>query len=83
MVTLGEGMTPLLDLPRHGARLGVPRLRMKDEGLVPTGAFKARGAAVGRVPGRGAGRHGDRDADQRQRRCGLGRLRRPRRTARR
>jgi threonine synthase len=47
VVTLGEGMTPLLPLPRHGARLGVPRLRIKDEGLVPTGAFKARGAAVG------------------------------------
>jgi threonine synthase len=47
VVTLGEGMTPLVDLPRHGARLGVPALRMKDEGLVPTGAFKARGAAVG------------------------------------
>ena len=46
-MSLGEGMTPLLDLPRHGARLGVPGLRMKDEGLVPTGAFKARGAAVG------------------------------------
>jgi threonine synthase len=45
--TLGEGMTPLLDLPRHGARLGVPRLRMKDEGVLPTGSFKARGAAVG------------------------------------
>ena len=47
VVTLGEGMTPLLALPRHGARLGVPGLRIKDEGLVPTGAFKARGAAVG------------------------------------
>jgi threonine synthase len=47
VVSLGEGMTPLLDLPVHGARLGVPGLRMKDEGLVPTGAFKARGAAVG------------------------------------
>nr|WP_246405450.1 threonine synthase [Modestobacter versicolor] len=47
VVSLGEGMTPLVDLPRHGARLGVPRLAMKDEGLVPTGAFKARGAAVG------------------------------------
>jgi threonine synthase len=46
-LTLGEGMTPLVDLPRHGARLGVPGLRMKDEGLVPTGSFKARGAAVG------------------------------------
>jgi len=47
VVTLGEGMTPLLELPRHGARLGVPRLWMKDEGLVPTGSFKARGAATG------------------------------------
>ncbi len=47
VVSLGEGMTPLVDLPRHGARLGVPALRMKDEGLVPTGSFKARGAAVG------------------------------------
>jgi threonine synthase len=47
VVTLGEGMTPLLALPRHGARLGVAGLRIKDDGLVPTGAFKARGAAVG------------------------------------
>jgi threonine synthase len=47
VVTLGEGMTPLLPLPRHGRRLGLPKLLMKDEGLLPTGAFKARGAAVG------------------------------------
>lgn len=47
IVTLGEGMTPLLDLPAYGKRLGVPGLKMKDEGLVPTGSFKARGAAVG------------------------------------
>ena len=47
VVTLGEGMTPLLPLSRHGARLGMPGLLMKDEGLLPTGAFKARGAAVG------------------------------------
>jgi threonine synthase len=47
VVTLGEGMTPLLPLPRYGARIGIPRLLMKDEGLIPTGAFKARGAAVG------------------------------------
>lgn len=47
VVTMGEGMTPLLPLPRAGARLGLPHLLMKDEGLVPTGAFKARGAAVG------------------------------------
>lgn len=47
VVSLGEGMTPLVPLPRLGAALGVPRLLMKDEGLVPTGSFKARGAAVG------------------------------------
>ena len=47
VITLGEGMTPLVSLPRYGARVGLPRLLMKDEGLVPTGSFKARGAAVG------------------------------------
>jgi threonine synthase len=47
IVSLGEGMTPLIALPRLGKRLGVPRLLMKDEGTIPTGTFKARGAAVG------------------------------------
>jgi threonine synthase len=45
--TLGEGWTPLWPAPRYGDQLGVPRLLVKDEGLVPTGSFKARGAAVG------------------------------------
>jgi threonine synthase len=47
IVTLGEGMTPLLPLPASGRELGLDRLLMKDEGLIPTGTFKARGAAVG------------------------------------
>jgi threonine synthase len=47
VVSLGEGMTPLLPMPALGAALGVPRLLMKDEGVLPTGTFKARGAAVG------------------------------------
>jgi threonine synthase len=47
VVSLGEGMTPLLALPRLGRALGVSRLLMKDESLLPTGTFKARGAAVG------------------------------------
>ncbi len=47
VVSLGEGMTPLLPMPRLGEALGVPRLLMKDDGLIPTGTFKARGAAVG------------------------------------
>ena len=47
VVTLGEPMTPLLPLPRMGGRLDIPNLCMKDEGLLPTGTFKARGATVG------------------------------------
>jgi len=47
VVSLGEGMTPLLPMPTLGRALGVPRLLMKDDGLLPTGSFKARGAAVG------------------------------------
>ena len=47
VVTLGEGWTPLLPLPTHGARMGLPRLLVKDEGTLPTGSFKARGASAG------------------------------------
>ncbi|MDR2986743.1 MAG: threonine synthase [Nocardiopsaceae bacterium] len=47
VVSLGEGMTPLIPMPRLGTRIGVPGLLMKDEGLIPTGTFKARGAAAG------------------------------------
>lgn len=47
VVTLGEGMTPLTALPKLGLAVDVPGLLMKDEGLVPTGTFKARGAAAG------------------------------------
>lgn len=47
VVSLGEGMTPLLALPRYGELVGAGALLLKDEGLVPTGSFKARGAAVG------------------------------------
>jgi len=47
VVSLGEGMTPMLPLRRLGADLGLSRLLMKDDGLLPTGTFKARGAAVG------------------------------------
>ncbi len=47
VVTLGEGMTPLLPVQRVGAKLGMKHLFVKDEGVIPTGSFKARGAAVG------------------------------------
>ena len=32
VVSLGEGLTPLLALPRLGAALGLPGLMVKDEG---------------------------------------------------
>src|SRR5439155_22389593 len=46
-VSLGEAMTPLNAAPCLGAELDLPGLLIKDEGLLPTGTFKARGAAVG------------------------------------
>ncbi len=45
-VTLGEGFTPLLPAHRLGARLGLPKLLVKEEGGNPTGSFKARGLAM-------------------------------------
>jgi threonine synthase len=45
-LTLGEGMTPLLKAERLGAKVGLPNLYIKDEGVNPTGSFKARGMAV-------------------------------------
>ncbi len=47
VVSLGEGFTPLFKTPRIGRDLGIDDLWLKDEGIIPTGSFKARGAAVG------------------------------------
>ena len=55
-----------------GKALGVPGLLMKDEGSLPTGTFKARGAAVGGLAGSRARHRGHRHADERQRRRGVG-----------
>jgi threonine synthase len=43
IVSLGEGMTPLIRTSRLGQRLGASDLWVKDEGVNPTGSFKARG----------------------------------------
>ena len=45
-VTLGEGDTPLVSLPRWGERHGLRRVYAKLEYVSPTGSFKDRGAAV-------------------------------------
>jgi threonine synthase len=43
IVTLGEGFTPLIHARRLGAEVGLHELYIKEEGLNPTGSFKARG----------------------------------------
>lgn len=54
-VSLGEGCTPLTELPSLARELGVRRLWVKDEAVNPTASFKARGlaAAVTRARARG------------------------------
>lgn len=44
--SLGEGGTPLLHASTFGKQLELPDLHLKDEGVNPTGTFKARGLAV-------------------------------------
>jgi len=46
VVSLGEGWTPLTRTPRLGEEVGLPYLWVKDEGIIPTGSFKARGLAM-------------------------------------
>lgn len=46
VVTLGEGWTPLTPTPRLGESLGLKNLLVKDEGIIPTGSFKARGLSA-------------------------------------
>jgi threonine synthase len=45
-VTLGEGDTPLIEIPTVAGALGVHSVFIKEEGLNPTGTFKARGLAM-------------------------------------
>jgi threonine synthase len=45
--TLGEGGTPLVDMPQLARRFGVARLALKDESCNPTGSHKDRMTAVG------------------------------------
>jgi threonine synthase len=54
-VTLGEGGTPLLALPRLAAHLGLRQLHAKDEGQNPTGSFKARGLGMAVAKARALG----------------------------
>jgi threonine synthase len=46
IVSLGEGMTPILELKRLQAVYELPNLYLKDESKNPTGSFKARGLSA-------------------------------------
>lgn len=46
IVSLGEGCTPLLPVPKLRRALGLKALWVKDEGGNPTGSFKARGISA-------------------------------------
>lgn len=46
IISLGEGMTPILPLKRLRAKYDLPNLFMKDESRNPTGSFKARGLSA-------------------------------------
>lgn len=56
-VSLGEGMTPLLEVPRMARRLGMRKLYVKDESRNPTWSFKDRlaSSAVSMAVQMGAG----------------------------
>jgi threonine synthase len=45
-VSLGEGDSPTLSVPRLASGLGLEQLYLKDESSNPTGSFKARGLAA-------------------------------------
>ncbi len=46
VVSLGEGLTPLIRLERTAKRLGIDQLWAKLEFIAPTGSFKDRGTSV-------------------------------------
>lgn len=52
IVSLGEGYTPLIEARRLGERLGIPRLYVKNDGLLPTGSLKDRVNALAVSRGR-------------------------------
>ena len=54
-VSLGEGLTPMHELPKLAKEIGVARLWVKDEGLNPTASFKARGMSAAVTRARGLG----------------------------
>ena len=46
VITLGEGDTPLMHAENLARKFGLKNLYVKDEGVNPTGSFKARGLSA-------------------------------------
>ena len=57
-VSLGEGLTPLIQSRSLADYVGVRNLWIKDEGQNPTGSFKARGMSAAVTRAKGAGVEG-------------------------
>lgn len=55
VVTLGEGNTPLYDAPRAARYAGLDSLRLKHQGMNPTGSFKDNGMTTGLTQARALG----------------------------
>jgi len=55
VVSLGEGCTPLLHAARLGEHLGMPRLHLKNDTVLPTGSLKDRSNSVGLSKGKELG----------------------------
>lgn len=47
IVSMNEPMTPIISLDATAKSMGLSTLYAKDEGVLPSGSFKARGASVG------------------------------------
>lgn len=58
VVALGEGWTPMFEVPTLARELGIGRLWIKDEGQNPTASFKARGMALAMTRARAFGVQG-------------------------
>ncbi len=54
-VSLGEGLTPLIESASLAAAVGVRKLFIKDEAQNPTGSFKARGMSAAVTRAKAAG----------------------------